>query len=92
MINPQLLEELSRGLRSMLPADARRLKEDVDHNLKALVRSTLEKMDLVSREELDRQTELLEHYRVKLNDLERRIGELESPAPGAPPPDPGPSD
>ena len=78
MINPQLLEELSRGLRSLIPADAQRLKEDFDRNLKALVTSTLERMDLVSRQELDRQSELLARYREKLEALERRIGELEA--------------
>ena len=78
MINPQLIDELARGLQSLIPRDAQKLKDDMEHNLRALLRSSLERMDLVSREELDRQTQMLERYRQKLTELETRIAELEA--------------
>lgn len=62
-----------------------RIKEIVDkspagewkHNLDALIKGALTKMELVSREEFDIQTEVLRKTREKLQTLEKRLAELE---------------
>ena len=51
--------------------------KDIEHNLRALVQSTLQKLDIVTREEFDVQQEVLLRTREKLVALEARISELE---------------
>lgn len=50
---------------------------DIEQNLKAGVTSMLGKLDMVSREEFDVQTEVLTRTRAKLAQLEARLTELE---------------
>ncbi|WP_296814217.1 accessory factor UbiK family protein [Thiobacillus sp.] len=51
--------------------------KDIEQNLKAGVTSMLGKLDMVSREEFDVQTEVLARTRAKLAQLEARLTELE---------------
>ena len=53
--------------------------KDIEHNLKAGVTSMLSKLDMVSREEFDVQTEVLLRTRAKLEQLEARLAALENP-------------
>ncbi len=59
--------------------------KDIEQNLRAGVTSVLGKLDIVSREEFDVQTEVLLRTREKLAQLEARLLQLETPgAPEAP--------
>jgi BMFP domain-containing protein YqiC len=51
--------------------------KDFEQNLKAGVTSMLGKLDMVSREEFDVQTEVLARTRARLEQLEARLAELE---------------
>ncbi len=51
--------------------------KDIEQNLKAGVTAMLGKLDLVSREEFDVQTEVLARTRARLEQLEARLAELE---------------
>lgn len=51
--------------------------KDIEQNLKAGLTSMLGKLDLVTREEFDVQTEVLARTREKLAQLEARLAELE---------------
>jgi len=51
--------------------------KDIEQNFKAGVTSMLGKLDMVSREEFDVQTEVLARTRAKLAQLEARLTELE---------------
>jgi len=51
--------------------------KDIEQNLKAGVTSMLGKLDMVSREEFDVQTEVLARTREKLSQLDARLAELE---------------
>lgn len=51
--------------------------KDIEQNLKAGVTSMLGKLDMVSREEFDVQTEVLARTRTRLEQLEARLAELE---------------
>ena len=66
--------ENCRRFVDVLPKD---IAEDVRGNTRVMVQSALEKMDLVSREELDVQEKVLQRTREKLEALEVRITELE---------------
>ena len=51
---------------------------DVQKNMKAMLTSTFAQLDLVTREEFDVQTEVLQRTREKLGALEARIAALEA--------------
>lgn len=51
--------------------------KDIEQNLKAGVTSMLGKLDMVSREEFDVQTEVLARTREQLAQMETRLAELE---------------
>jgi BMFP domain-containing protein YqiC len=74
-MNMKLLEELSSKLRDTLQKSP---VGDLDKNIHALLRSTFTKLELVSREEFDVQTEVLRRTREKLEALEKKLYELEN--------------
>jgi len=51
---------------------------DLEKNLKALMSQGFAKLDLLTREEFDVQTEVLARTRAKLEQLEARVAELEA--------------
>ena len=61
----------------LIPNDMTRFREDVEKNLKSTIQATFSKFDLVSREEFDIQTELLSRTRALVEELERKISDLE---------------
>ena len=77
----RLTERLAEALRGFSPAAT---AADLRRNADALVRSCLSQADLVTREELEVQEALLRRTREKLDQLERRVAELEASG-GAPP-------
>jgi len=71
------LDDLARQLAQSLPQNLRALGDDLERNFRALLHSGLERMDLVTREEFDVQSAVLERTREKLEALEARLAELE---------------
>jgi BMFP domain-containing protein YqiC len=51
---------------------------DLEKNLKALMSQGFAKLDLLTREEFDVQTEVLARTRAKLEQLEARVAKLEA--------------
>ncbi len=51
---------------------------DIEKNLKPLLQSAFARLDLVTREEFDVQTQVLQRTREQLNLLEQRLAALES--------------
>jgi BMFP domain-containing protein YqiC len=86
MIDARVFDDLSRSLGKLLPPGVSDLKEDFERNAKSAVQSALGKLDLVTREEFDVQTEVLRNTRAQLKRLEARVRELEpEPAAGGAP-------
>lgn len=77
MIDLAKIDELATKLSESLPPGARRLQEDAQARFKTVLKSAFAKMDLVSREEFDIQSGVLERTRIKLESLERQLRELE---------------
>ena len=79
MIDKHLFEDLNRRI-----ADALRETPaaDLEKNLRALLVSWFDRLDLVSREDFDMQRKLLERAQAKLAELEKRTAELEARAKG----------
>ena len=75
--DPKIFDELTSKLTSIVPEGARVLQEDLEKNARALLSNTLDKMDLVTREEFDVQKAVLARTRAKVEALEKQVAELE---------------
>lgn len=75
MIDPRILDEIAARL-SKVVADSP--IGEVEKNARALLAGFFTKLDLVSREEFDIQTQVLQRTRAKLNELEDRLQKLEN--------------
>ena len=51
---------------------------DIEKNMKAMLNQGFSKLDLLTREEFDIQSEVLQRTRARLEALEARVAELES--------------
>jgi ubiquinone biosynthesis accessory factor UbiK len=52
--------------------------KDVEKNMKAMLAQGFSKLDLVTREEFDTQTQVLVRTRARLEELEKRVAQLEA--------------
>ena len=52
-------------------------KKDLEHNLRALLSEAVAKMDLVSKDELERQRTSLNNTNIRLNELLKQVEALE---------------
>ncbi|MBK9131859.1 MAG: accessory factor UbiK family protein [Gammaproteobacteria bacterium] len=77
MLDPKFIEDLSQRLSSAVPEGARVLKQDLDRNFRAVLNSAFTRLDLVTREELEVQENLLARTREMLDGLALRVEELE---------------
>lgn len=77
MLDPKKIEQVARQIQGALPKGVRDLGEDFDKKLRSLLQSQLGKLDLVSREEFDIQTQVLLRTREKLVQMEQRVKALE---------------
>ena len=68
-------ENWGRKLSALLPESASQMKQDIEKNIKFLVKDAINRMDLVERSELE---EVQSKQTTKLNDLQQRIEELET--------------
>ena len=73
--DPKLFEDLSAKLSD---AVANSPAKDFEKNARALLAQGFAKLDLVTREEFDVQTQVLARAREQLKALEARIAELEA--------------
>ncbi|MCZ7832918.1 ubiquinone biosynthesis accessory factor UbiK [Atlantibacter hermannii] len=96
MIDPKKIEQIARQVHESMPKGIREFGDDVEKKIRQVLQSQLTRLDLVSREEFDVQTQVLLRTREKLAALEQRISALEgrntaaqpaAPAPAIPPVD-----
>lgn len=78
MLNPSQLESIVTKISESLPPGLGELPENMQKNLKMTLSAVFQKMDLVSREEFDVQTQVLAKTRQKLDALEKKVAEFES--------------
>ena len=71
------IDEMARRLMEHLPPAFRATQQDLETNFRAVLRSGLGKLDLVTRDEFDTQTRVLERTRARLEALEARLQALE---------------
>ena len=74
------INEIAQRLLASLPAAVRGAQADLEKNFRVVLHNSLGKMDLVTRDEFDVQTKVLERTRARLAVLEARLAELEQAA------------
>jgi len=77
MLNQSLIDELNAKVRDLL---AKTPARDLETNMRAMLASTFARLDLVTRQEFDIQTEVLARTREKLAELEAKLAALEKKA------------
>lgn len=80
-MDPKIIDDLARRLYDAVPGSVRGFQADLEENFKAILKTALEKLDLVTREEFEVQAGVLRRTREKLEALERRLDEMERSAP-----------
>ncbi len=61
-----------------MPLPVKELGNDVEQKVRQVIQAQLGKLDVVSREEFDVQTQVLLRTRQKLTELEQKMSELET--------------
>jgi BMFP domain-containing protein YqiC len=72
------IDEIARRLVEGLPEAARTMRRDLESNFRAVLQSSLGKLDLTTRSEFDVQVKVLERTRSLIEQLEGRIVALEA--------------
>jgi BMFP domain-containing protein YqiC len=74
MFNRDSLDQLAQQIGGLF--NTQPISEEVQRNLRALIQSTLSRMDVVTRDEFDAQAAVLAQTRAKLDLLEIQLNEL----------------
>lgn len=72
-----LLGQVQQQFGQFVPDMARAAREDAENHARAAVMSVISKLELVTREEFDAQQAVLLRTRERLEQLEKRVAELE---------------
>jgi len=78
MIDPNVLDQLTKRLSDSVPDSFKLLQHDLEKNIKASIQAVFRDMDLVTRDEFDVQAALLARTAEKLKQLQARLKELEN--------------
>lgn len=78
MMDRQDIDQLASRLVSLVPPGLAKAHEDLRANFSDVLAQGLRRLDLVTREEFEVQSLLLARTRAKVEELERRVAELES--------------
>jgi BMFP domain-containing protein YqiC len=75
MLDSKFIDDISHKISALI---AKTPITEVEKNLRALLQSAFSKLDLVTREEFDAQSQVLLRAREQLNVLEKKLSELET--------------
>lgn len=76
-MSPKMLDDLAKTLAGALPPGLREMQQEVEKNFRAVLQGFFSRLDLVTREEFDVQTEVLVRTRTLVEDLEKQVAVLE---------------
>jgi hypothetical protein len=76
-MSEESIENLAKKLAESVPEGLRSMREDLENNFRSVLRGSLSKLDLVTREEFEVQEAVLARTREKLEALEKQLEEFE---------------
>jgi ubiquinone biosynthesis accessory factor UbiK len=71
------IDGIARELFERLPEAARSMRRDIESNFRAVLQTSLGRLDLTTRAEFEVQAKVLERTRERAEQLERRLAVLE---------------
>ncbi|MGX9419358.1 ubiquinone biosynthesis accessory factor UbiK [Vibrio sp. RC27] len=77
MFDPKKIEQVAKQIHESMPQPVKDLGTDVEQKVRQVIQGQLNKLDVVSREEFDVQTQVLLRTREKLTLMEQKLSELE---------------
>ncbi|HEY0197227.1 MAG TPA: accessory factor UbiK family protein [Rhodanobacter sp.] len=78
MMDRQDIDKIALRLVSLVPPGLAQAQQDLQANFHDVLAQGLRRLDLVTREEFEVQSQLLARTRAKVDELERRVTELEA--------------
>ena len=76
MIDGKKLEQLARQITESIPPGVREAADNLEGRVKQSLQQQLGKLDVVTREELQIQQQMVLHLRQRIDELEKKIEEL----------------
>jgi hypothetical protein len=76
-ISEMLFNAVNEKLEGILPNERPSIRDEFDKNLRIAVQAAISRLDLVTREEFDAQTIVLQRTRSMIEDLEKQVAQLE---------------
>ncbi|WP_018623615.1 ubiquinone biosynthesis accessory factor UbiK [Kangiella aquimarina] len=78
MIDPKVLDDIASKLSDAIPPSVKNTGDEFAKQAKQILQSQLAKLDLVTREEFDAQTKVLQRTRLMLAELEKKLADIEA--------------
>jgi BMFP domain-containing protein YqiC len=78
MFDTKFIDDLARQISDSIPSGVKGLQQDIEKNIHTLLQGAFAKLDLVTREEFDAQSQVLLRTREKLEQLEKIVADLET--------------
>ncbi len=78
MFDQKSIDDIANRLADVIPSGLSSFKDDMEKNFHAILQGALGKLDLVTREEFEVQKAVLAKTRSKLEELEKRVAEIET--------------
>lgn len=78
MIKAEIVEDIVNKVEQFMPEDLKTMRQDFSKNMKSILTASLQKADLVTREEFEVQKAVLAKTRAKLDALEKQLDSLQS--------------
>jgi ubiquinone biosynthesis accessory factor UbiK len=78
MLDPKFFDNLAKQLAELIPPGLHNLKSELEKNIHQTLSQVFSKLNLVTREEFDVQTRLLESAKKRIAALDAKISELEN--------------
>ncbi len=78
MFDPKAIDDIANRLAGAIPPSLKTLKDDLEKTFNGILQAGLGKLELVTREEFEVQKMVLAKTRSKLEDLEKRVADMEA--------------
>lgn len=77
-MNTQFFDDLANKISKTLPPVPSGMKNELEQSIRNILHNAFDKLDLVTREDFEVQSSVLQKTRIKLEKLEKKLNELET--------------
>lgn len=76
-MNKPFFDDLVNKINATMPPVPSGIKDEIEQSIRNILHNAFDKMDLVTREDFEVQSAVLQKTRIKLEQLEKKLTELE---------------